>query len=65
MEKIFKLSEAAKLLGLSVRTLRLWIHTGKLSAKKLEGTNRWVVMASEIRRIRGEKKNANEDRLYS
>lgn len=60
MENAYNLNQVASLLGVRVRTVRSWIHAGKLKGKKLEGTSRWIVMESEIRRVRGEEE-ANED----
>lgn len=55
MEKAYNLIDAANLLGIKVRTARQWITDGKLKARKLAGTNRWIVMESEIKRLRNEK----------
>ena len=55
MEKGYNLNQVSELLGIQVRTVRAWIRNGKLNAKKIEGTNRWIVMESEIKRLRGEK----------
>ena len=54
MERGYNLHEVAQLLGIKVRTVRQWIYDGKISATKIKGSNRWVVMESEIRRLRGE-----------
>lgn len=56
MEKGYNLIETAELLGIKVRTVRKWVADGKIKARKIEGTNRWIVMESEIRRLRGEEK---------
>ena len=55
MENGYGVVETAKYLGIKARTVREWIKLGKIQANKLDGSNRWVVMESEIRRIRGEK----------
>ena len=60
MEKAYNLNEVAILLGIKVRTVRSWISEGKIKGQKLKGTNRWFVMESEIRRVRGEEE-ANEN----
>ena len=57
MEKGYNIIEVAGLLGIKARTVREWIKNGKIRAKKLSGSNRWVVLESEIRRMRNE--NAN------
>jgi len=53
IERGYNLLQVADFLGLKVRTVRQWIHDGKLKATKLEGSRRWVVSESEIKRIRG------------
>lgn len=55
MEKGYNIIEVAGLLGIKARTVREWIKNGKIRAKKLSGSNRWVVLESEIRRLRNEK----------
>lgn len=57
MEKGYNIIEVAGLLGIKARTVREWIKNGKIRAKKLNGSRRWVVLESEIRRLRNE--NAN------
>ena len=57
MEKGYNLIETAKLLGIKVTTARYWARIGKIHAKKIAGTRRWIVMESEIRRLQ----NANEN----
>jgi molybdopterin-binding protein len=49
----YNISEAAKVLGVSVDTLRRWDRTGKIKAER-DGANRRVIPASEIDRLRGE-----------
>ena len=49
----YNVSEAAKVLGISVDTLRRWDRTGKNKAER-DGANRRVIPASEIDRLRGE-----------
>jgi len=51
MEKAYSLNEVAQLLGIAVRTVRYWVHTGKINARKITGTNRWIVMESEVKRL--------------
>ena len=55
MEKGYSIREASGLLGVKPRTVRHWIYAGKINANKISGTERWVVLESEIRRIRGGK----------
>lgn len=54
MEKGYNTIDASKLLGISYRTMRKYIHEGIVKAKKIPGTRRWVVMESEIKRLQGE-----------
>lgn len=57
IEKGYNLQEVAMLLGMKVRTMRQWVHDGKLKANKIPGTKRWIVMESEVRRLQ----NGNEN----
>ena len=49
----YNVSEAAKVLGISVDTLRRWDRTGKIKAER-DRANRRVIPATEIDRLRGE-----------
>lgn len=53
MEKGYNLKEVAAALGLKVRTVRQWVHEGKITANKIPGSRRWIVMESEVRRLQG------------
>lgn len=53
MEKGYSLREVADLLGLRVRTIRQYVHDGKIKANKITGSRRWIVMESEVRRLQG------------
>ena len=57
LENGYNLIQVAEKLGVKVRTVRKWVNDGTLKAKKLEGSNRWVVLESEIRRMRREDEN--------
>ena len=61
MERGYNLKQVSELLGIKLRTVREWVRNGKIHANKITGTNRWIVMESEIRRLQ----NANKDREYS
>lgn len=52
MEKMYNLREASELLGISVRTLRLWITKGVLIAKKYENGRNLIISEKEIERIK-------------
>lgn len=54
MEKGYNILEVAELLGIKARTVRDWIKRGKIHAQKLSGSRRWVILESEIRRLRNE-----------
>jgi molybdopterin-binding protein len=49
----YNVSDAAKVLGVSVDTLRRWDRSGKIKAER-DSANRRVIPASEIDRLRGE-----------
>ena len=61
MEKGYNLVDTANLLGIKVRTAREWVHNGKMRANKIEGSRRWIVMESEIKRLQGVKENENNN----
>ena len=52
--KNYSIKEASVVLGVKVRTVREWIKTGKIKAKKYDISNRWFVPESEIIRLMGE-----------
>lgn len=58
METGYNLVDTAKLLGLSVNTVRYWVRIGRIRARKITGSRRWIVMQSEIERLQG---NENAD----
>lgn len=47
----YSLRDVADALGLKVRTIRQWVHDGKIDAVKPEGAKQWVVRESEVRRL--------------
>ena len=57
MEQGYNLKQVADALGMKVRTMRQWVHDGKLKAEKIPGTKRWIVLESEVRRLQ----NRNAD----
>jgi len=57
MEKVYKLNEVAEILGLKVRTIRQWVHDGKIEAVKIPGGKHWFVKESEVRRLQNADKN--------
>jgi molybdopterin-binding protein len=49
----YSVSEAAKVLGVSIDTIRRWDRTGKIKAER-DTANRRVIPAAELDRLRGE-----------
>ena len=52
-KQFYSASEAAKMLGISLDTLRRWDRDGRIETARDSG-NRRIVAASEISRLRGE-----------
>lgn len=61
MQKHYNLRQAGDLLGIKVRTVREWVHKGKLKAHKYPESNRWYVSEGEISRILNDKAGASPD----
>ncbi len=57
MERGYNLIEASQLLGIKVRTMRQWVHSGKAKANKIPSSRRWIIMESEIKRLQGGENN--------
>lgn len=57
MEKHFDLPKAAVILGVKVRTLREWVKSGYVVAKKYDGKKKWYIAESEIERIQKNMEN--------
>ncbi len=55
---VYTASDAARVLGISLDTLRRWDKAGRISVER-DKSNRRVVPASEVDRIRGEAGNAH------
>lgn len=53
MKRDYTVRDAAVLLGIKVRTLRQWIHEGKITAYKHEFSRRWFIDEDELRRVKG------------
>lgn len=51
MEQGYTLKEVADILGLKVRTMRQWVHDGKMKAVKPADGKQWMVLESEVRRL--------------
>jgi molybdopterin-binding protein len=52
--EIYTAAEAARALGISLDTLRRWDRAGRLTVGR-DASNRRVVAASEVQRLRGER----------
>lgn len=59
VEKGYNIFEAAEALGVKARTVRGWARIGKIKANKIPGTDRWLIMESEIRRLQQNDKEGN------
>ena len=55
----YNLCEVASLLGITVSTARYWARIGKINAKKIAGTRRWIVLESEIKRLQNDAVDKN------
>jgi molybdopterin-binding protein len=53
-KQFYSASEAAKLLGISLDTLRRWDRAGRIETARDSG-NRRIVAASEVQRLRGDR----------
>jgi molybdopterin-binding protein len=56
-KQFYSASEAAKLLGISLDTLRRWDRAGRIATVRDSG-NRRLVSAAEVQRVRGETNGA-------
>ena len=61
MERGYNLVQVSELLGIKVRTAREWVHNGKMKANKIEGSRRWIVMESEVKRLQGVQNYENKN----
>jgi len=59
-EQTYSTGEAAKLLGISFRTIKRWIYSGKISVQKT-ATGRYHIQGSEIDRIKEQMKSKLEE----
>lgn len=58
VEKAYNINQTATLLCVKPRTVRKWIKEAKIYAEKIAGTKRWIVFESEIKRLRGDRRDA-------
>lgn len=52
MDKVYKLSDAAVLLGIKPRTLRQWIKDKKIRAFKYPNAKNWYISSEDIAKRR-------------
>jgi excisionase family DNA binding protein len=52
MARLYNIPEAADQLGRQVRTIRQWIHDGKIKAIKPPNKRHWMISEDEVERIR-------------
>jgi molybdopterin-binding protein len=57
-KQFYSASEAARMLGISLDTLRRWDRAGRIETVRDNG-NRRIVSADEIRRLRGDENGAH------
>lgn len=62
MVKTYTIRQASKALGMSVRTVREWVWTGKLKASKYPGSNMWRIPESEIEKMMTGTETDNADK---
>ena len=63
MERLYKVSEVAKLLNVSTVAVRKWIRSGKLEAKRIGKL--WMIPESELWRFLGEKPSEIRAVIYA
>lgn len=51
-DPLYTAQEVAKMFGVTAYTIRTWIDSDRIKAKKIEG--RWRIPRSEIRRVANE-----------
>lgn len=61
MERGYNAIDAARLLGITYRTMRKYLSNGTVKAQKIPGTRRWIIMESEIKRLQGAERSENEE----
>lgn len=63
---VYTIKEASKILKYSPHSLRNWANEGKIKARKVAGTRRWIIDESEVNRLLGvENNDADENGKYS
>ncbi|RLE89970.1 MAG: IS607 family transposase [Thermoprotei archaeon] len=63
MERLYKVSEVARMLNVSSVAVRKWIKSGKLRAKRIGKL--WMIPESELRRFLGEKPSEVRAVIYA
>ena len=52
MEQYYDIRAAAQLLGMTVRTVRQWVHDGKIKAVQYVRRGKWYIPETEKNRVR-------------
>ncbi len=63
MERLYKVSEVARMLNVSTVAVRKWIRSGKLRAKRIGKL--WMIPESELKRFLGEKPSEVRAVIYA
>ncbi len=63
MERLYKVSEVARMLNVSTVAVRKWIRVGKLGAKRVGKL--WMIPESELKRFLGEKPRETRAVIYA
>ena len=63
MERLYKVSEVARMLNVSTVAVRKWIRSGKLRAKRIGKL--WMIPESELKRFLGEKPSEIRAVIYA
>lgn len=63
MERLYKVSEVARMLNISSVAVRKWIKAGKIKAKRIGKL--WMIPESELKRFLGEKKEEIRAVIYA
>ncbi len=63
MDRLYKVSEVAKKLNVSTATIRKWIRSGKLRAKRVGKL--WMIPENELKRFLGEKPREIRAAIYA
>jgi len=63
MERLYKVSEVARMLNVSAVAVRKWIRAGRLGARRVGKL--WMIPESELKRFLGEKPGETRAVIYA